>query len=153
MDIVDASVIVRNNKAYIPTVADAEGAYIDIEPVSIVNLSLQELVKVLLRVHNKGNPKIPLPPGGKFYNLPKPDPVLKAAKVGSWKKLAQGGASYSITWRSENVIMYISKNDKKGRFVWDHPAKTKVFPPDVSMKEVVQAIIDDVNSRPELKQP
>jgi hypothetical protein len=147
------SVIVRAGKAYVPTVGDAEIAHVDTEPVYSSSLSLEELTGILEKAYRNGNPKVPRPPGDKLYNLPKPYPLLKAAKVGSWKKLAEGGAAYDITLRSEDVILYISKNDKKGRFLWDHPDKTKVFHPEVSMKEVVQAILDDVNSRPELRQP
>jgi hypothetical protein len=80
----------------------------------------------------------------------RPGLIPSAAGVSSWKKLAQGGASYSIQWRKDSTItLFISRLDKKGRFEWD-PARTRTFAGDTPLRTVVEAILEDVRSRPEL---
>jgi hypothetical protein len=146
-----ASVYVRRDKAYVPTLARTDvGVYLTVDPVYTVSLSVDELAQAIERVLSAGNPRIPHPTLDKIDHLPQP--VLKAAKVGSWTKLAQGGTSYSILMHPEGATLYFSKLDEKGRFVTDI-SKTRQFPPATDVRDIVQAILDDVHSRPELQNP
>jgi hypothetical protein len=144
-----SSVFVRQGKAYVPTVGDTGTLDMITGPVYTVNLSVEELTEVLEKVFRAGNPKIPQPTRYEMEH-PRDDPLLKAAKVSSWKKLAQGGAAYGILWRSNDVTLDMSRPSSK--FEWD-ASKPRHFPPDVDMWEIAQTILDDVHSRPELQSP
>jgi hypothetical protein len=146
---VSLSVFSRQGKAYVPTVGDTGTLDMITGPVYTVNLSVEELTEVLEKVLRAGNPKIPQPTRYEMEH-PRNHPLLKAAKVGSWKKLAQGGASYGISWRSNGVTLDMSRPNSK--FEYD-ASKIRHFPPNVDMREIAQAILDDVHSRPELQSP
>jgi hypothetical protein len=147
--IVSTSIYIRQGKAYVATVGDCEIANIVTEPIYIVNLSLDYLTEAIEKIFRAGTPNLPRPPGDKLYNLPKPDPLLKAAKVSSWKKLAQGGTVYGIDWYSHEIVLTFYKNDEKGRFVPDMP-KELHFPVGTDISRIVHTILNDVHSRPEL---
>jgi hypothetical protein len=147
-----ANVIVRQGKAYIPTTAQIEGemagAYLDIEPIYVTNLTLDELTEALERVVATGNPKVPTPTLEeleRYYSKLVP----RAAGVKSWKALARGGASYAIEWQRDKIVLYMSQLDKKGRFV-DDPGKRREFPSGTDIRTIAEVILEDVNSRPEL---
>lgn len=144
------TIIVRDGKAYIPTEAKTDlGVYIMTSPVYTISLDIDnnELTNAIERVLKAGNPKIPHPTLYEMDHLPQP--VLKAAGVKSWKKLAEGGTSYSIIFGKEKISLYFSKHDKKGRFTTDI-LKTRHFPVNTEIKIIVQIILDDFHSRPEL---
>jgi hypothetical protein len=63
--------------------------------------------------------------------------------------LAKKGASYSIVWGPDEITLYISRLDKKGRFETD-PTKTAKFAKGTSLETIVETILADVRSRPEL---
>jgi hypothetical protein len=147
--IVSVEVYIRQGKAYVATIGDCEIAHIVTEPIYIVNLMLYELAEAIEKVFRAGTPKLPRPSGDKLYNLPKPDPLLRAAKVSSWKKLAQGGTAYDISWYSQRIIISFFKNDEKGRFVTDKP-KERHFTAETDIQQIAQVILEDVLSRPEL---
>jgi hypothetical protein len=147
--IVSVDVYIRKGKAYVATIGDCEIADIVTEPIYTVNLNTDELVEAIEKIYQAGTPKLPRPPGDKLYNLPKPDPLLKAAKVTSWKKLAQGGTVYGITWYPKEILLTFYKNDEKGRFVPDI-AKERHLAIGTSVNQIAQVILEDALSRPEL---
>ena len=56
------NVIVRGNKAYIPSFGKTPaGFYMSIEPVYVVNLEVQEIVGALEKLIAAGVPRIPQP--------------------------------------------------------------------------------------------
>jgi hypothetical protein len=146
---VSVDVYVRKAKAYVATIGDCVISSVVTEPIYVVNLSLDELVEAIEKVYRSGTPKLPRPPGDKLYNLPRPDPLLKAAKVSSWKKLAQGGTAYDISWFSRDIIISFFKHDEKGRFVTDMP-KERHFPIGTDIRQIAQVILEDALARPEL---
>lgn len=77
------------------------------------------------------------------------DPMLKVTGTKTWKQMARSVASYSILWHDDEVTLYFSKLDKKGRFETDED-KTRVFPASVSLDEIVEAILEDVKMREKL---
>ena len=141
-------VIVRQGRAYIPTTARTpKGLMVAINPIYTVECNLENLVQIMERMEVVGNPQIADLDWEAFHRH---DPTLQAAKVRSWKELAQGGASYTIEWLpGEEITLYTSMLDKRGRFV-DDPAKTRTFPPNTPTSVVVGAIWSDICSRPEL---
>jgi hypothetical protein len=139
-----AGIIIRGGKGYITTKAVSDqGAVIGIDPVYIVNITSDELTERLSKMRSSGNPQIPHPKDLSVI----PQVTLKAAKVKSWNKMSQNAAAYSIVWRFQDVILDISKPNSK--FDWDI-TRTRHFPPNTDIREVVQAILDDVKNRPEL---
>jgi hypothetical protein len=148
MDIGTVSIYVRKGKAHIPTLAKTEtGVYLTIDPVYTIDLNVDNLTTAINIVRKAGNPRIPHPTRDEIIRLPQP--VLKASKVNSWKKMAEGGTSYTISFETENIVLYFTKLDEKARIISD-TSKTLQFPPGTSIKDIVQAILDDVQSRPEL---
>jgi hypothetical protein len=147
--IVSVDVYVRKGKGYVATIGDCEIADIVTEPIYYVNLTLDELAEAIEKVYRAGKPKLPRPPGNKLYNLPKPDPLLKTIKVSSWKKLAQGGTAYDISWYSQGIILTFFKHDEKGRFVTDM-SKKHHFLVGTDVRKIAQVILEDALSRPEL---
>lgn len=148
--VVGVDAIVRRGKGYIPTQGQAEaGFHIGIEPVYIVDLDVEELRRAFERVTAAGHPKVPTPTQEEWRT--RADPILKAAGVRSWYELAKGGASYTISWEENAITLYISRLDRKGRFEVD-PAKTRVFPEGTPLRTLVEAILDDIRSRPELSE-
>ena len=148
--VVGVDVIVRRGKGYIPTQGQTEaGFYVSIEPVYIVDLDVKGLMHAFERVIAVGHPKVPTPTQQEWRT--RADPVLKAAGVRIWYELAKDGASYTISWEENAIALYISRLDRKGRFVVD-PAKTRVFSGDTPLRILVEAILDDTRSRPELSE-
>jgi len=123
------------------------GGYLAIEPVFTADLTVDSLTAAFEQVIAAGHPQIPTPTKEEMQR--RKDPILKAAGVSSWKRLAQGGASYTIEWKEDTITLYISRLDRKGRFEVD-PAKTRTFAQDTSLRTIVEAILEDVRSRPEL---
>lgn len=143
-----AGAIVRRGKAYLAVEAHMEGGgYLSIEPVFTADLTVDSLTAAFEQVIAAGHPKIPALTGEEIDR--RKDPILEAAGVRSWKELAKGGADYTIVWEEDTITLYISRLDRKGRFEVD-PAKTRTFAKDTPLRTIVEAILEDVRSRPEL---
>lgn len=123
------------------------GPYVLVEPIYVVNLGVQEIAEALEKVINTGHPTFPSLTREEWQK--RKDPVLKAAGVKSWKALARNGASYTLEWSQDTITLYVSRLDRQGRFETD-PAKTRTFPKQTSLETIIEAILDDVRSRPEL---
>jgi hypothetical protein len=143
-----ASIVIRQSKGYLPTLGQIEGGpYMAIEPVYTVNLTVDELTDAFEKVIAAGHPQIPEPTKEEMQR--RKDPILKAAGVKSWKALAKCGATYSIEWGEDFITLYISRLDRKGRFEVD-PTKTRTFSKGTPLRTIVEAILEDAHSRPEL---
>jgi hypothetical protein len=123
------------------------GPYVLIEPIYVVNLAPQEIVEALKKAINTGHPAFPSLTREGWQK--RKDPVLKAAGVKSWKELARDGASYTLEWSEDTIRLYVSRLDQRGRFETD-PAKTRTFPKRTPLETIVEAVLDDIRSRPEL---
>ncbi len=151
-----ASVYVRQGKAYVVTRAlistgDYAGMYKIVEPVFTVSLEIDELSQALERVIGAGLQEIPSPSREEMMHPDnKKDPLLRAARVGSWRKLYQGCAAYGVTLYEDELELTFWKPEQKGRgFIPD----TYRFSPGTDIKEIAKAILDDARSRPELTAP
>ncbi len=151
MAIQSASVFVRQGKAYLPVVAQTEaGLFMGIEPVYTTVLTLEALVATLEKVLAAGHPRIPHPAWEEWRRLSRKDPVLRAARVKSWREFSQHSAVYTIEWTEQAVNVYISQLDHLGRTEYAS-AKKLSFTKDTALRTIVEAILEDVGSRPELQ--
>ena len=137
-----ASVVIHRNKAYVPMNARMEsGVYLLEEPIIAADLTVDDLNDALQRIRELGNPVVHTPD-----IKTRRDPLLLATRARSWKQLAREGAAYGFDWTDKEVRLDMSKVDRQGRFV-DDPDKTRRFPPDVPMREIAEAILQDWHSR------
>lgn len=138
-------VIIYRNKAYVPTTAQMEaGPYWAVAPVHSSNLTVEELAQIIEMATKTGNPIVPTPTREEFQRHR--DPILEAIGLKSWKNLAKDGASYGIEFQDDQVTLYTSKVDNKGRFVHD-PTKTQQLQKDVDIRDIASIIIADWNAR------
>jgi len=121
----------------------------DVEPVYIAKLSAEELRSAIEKVLAAGHPRLPDPTQEDMRR--RKDPVLAATRARTWKELARTGAAYTIDWTDKEVRVDMSRLDKQGRWEWD-PAKTRIFPLDTPLPDIIAVILEDMRSRPELWQ-
>lgn len=148
MKLTVVGIYVWRGKAYLPVQAQFEsGVFVDIEPVYVTGLSLEELLSAVRKVLAAGHPRLPDPTREEMQQ--RRDPVLAATKARSWKELARTGAAYTIGWTDKEIRMDMSRLDRKGRWEYD-PKKMRTFPPDSPLQDVVAVILEDVRARQEV---
>jgi hypothetical protein len=142
---------VWRGKAYLPTIARSEsGKYLDMEPVYIADLTVSDLAKAIQAVKDTGHELVP-DPKTRQELLAHESPILAATGARSWKELAQTGANYSIDWTENEIRIDMSRLDEEGRWESD-PNKVRILLPDTPLEVVVEIILDDVKTRPEVFQ-
>jgi hypothetical protein len=140
-----AGILIRQGKAYLPTQSKVgTGTFIEVEPVLVADITVEDLLSALDRLSAAGHP--PGPAMTREFWQQRNDPVLAATGAKSWKKLAKDSASYSIEWSQGGITLYMSRLDKKGRFEED-TGKTRLFDPDISLEVILEIILEDVVSR------
>ena len=145
MDFRTVSILVWQKKAYIPETAFyGSGIIALVEPVHIVELSLEPLVAAVREARDAVHERLPTPTAEEARK--RKDPVLKYTGAKSLKELAKTGAGYSIDWTPTEIRIDMSRLDKKGRFETDSE-KTRIFPPDTPLETLVTVVLDDVRSR------
>ena len=138
-------VFIHKARAYVPTVARLEtGLYQQIAPVHTANLTVDELTEALEQAVAAGHPRLPLFSEEELKRYR--NPLLKAAGVRSMKALIECGASYTIEWAGDAVMLYLSARDKKGQFIYGPEIR---FPLDSSVRPIAKAILEDVSKHPE----
>ncbi len=144
-----ATIIIRRGRAYIPVNARVEdgGPFVNVEPVTVVDLNAIEIADALEAVASRGHPTIPSIPRDD-WKLRK-DPLLRAVGVSSWSKLASDSASYGIGWSSSGVTIYLHSLDKKGRFSFDQN-RIHFLAGTPSMIDIAYVVIEDARKLPEL---
>lgn len=144
-----AEITVRKNKAYLATWGQIEnnGPLIAIEPVHIVNLSKDEVIQAVQTVLDFGHPQLPERSQEDVKQHQKK--ILKAYKVKSWKGLYKQAASYSIVWAEDKIDLYIAHPDKKGQMS-SQPTDQKSFAFNKPLEEIVDVILEDIATVPEL---
>lgn len=148
MEIETISIYVWHGKAYLPVLGQFKsGIFAVIEPVYIANLNSEELVSAIQKVRLAGHPLLPETTREEWQR--RQDPILSATEAGSWMELARSGASYGVSWTNHEVRLDMSRLDKKGRWEND-PIKVRIFPPDKPLQFIVEVILEDIESRPEL---
>lgn len=142
------SFVVYRGKAYLPVQARFEsGIWVGVDPVFTAELKADELVAAIRKVIEAGHQTLPDPTREEWQK--RKDPVLAATKTRSWKALARNGASYGIDQLNDKIRVDMSYTDKKGRWQND-PEKVRIFPKDTPLEEIVEFILADARSRPEV---
>ncbi len=140
---------VWRGKAYLPTQAKFEsGIFVDTEPVHVADLIVDKLIQAIQAVKDAGHELLPDPRTREEF-LARKSPVLTATGARSWKQLAQRGANYSIGWTENEVRIDMSRLDRKGRWEYDSE-KVRILPPDTPLEEIVEIILEDTKTQPEL---
>lgn len=142
-----ANVYIRNNKAYVPATAQLEaGPYMQVAPVCITNLDVEEVTQALEAVFSLGYPVIPTPTREEMAK--RVDPLLAATGVRSWKALARDSLAYGINWTDDNLAIYLPEIDSKGRFAALTTSSPMIkLPASTSIRQLAIAILNDVTSR------
>jgi hypothetical protein len=139
---------IRQGKAYLPTQAQTEAGYfMGIEPIHIAELTKDDLQIAIEKTLAAGHPKVATPTRNDFRN--RKDPLLKAAKVRSWKEFERNAIAFGITWIADTIILDIS--DESTEFQYDLKKQRK-FPLNASLSMIVEIILEGIKSRPELTQ-
>lgn len=142
-------IYVWRSKAYVPTQARYEsGIFVDVEPVYIAALITDQMTQAVQAVKDAEHIRLPDPETREEF-LRRKDPVLAATKARSLKELAQKGASYTVGWTENEVRIDMSRLDKRGRWEYD-PEKVQTLPPDTPLEKIVEIILEDIKTRPEL---
>jgi hypothetical protein len=146
MEVSVASIVIWSGKAYMPIMGRTDsGLFVDTEPVLVCDLSIDKMTENLNKVREAGHPQIHIKsPDERKQHI---DLMLKVTGAKSWKELARSGFAYSIGWDEKDVLIEMSRLDKKGRWEYD-PEKTRRLPLDTSLKDLIETILDDVRSRP-----
>jgi len=148
---VSIGIIVRSRKAYLPTrcFEERHKLYFSCEPVLVVDLIFSALVEAVQKKLEEGNPPIEVPNLQWFLKRKKVPPEAKAAGFRSWRSFVKKARSYSINFLEDKTLVTMSGPSKGGWLVAD-PKKTREFPPDTPLEEVVRVIWEDICSTPEL---
>jgi hypothetical protein len=142
-----SGIYVWGGKAYLPAQAQYEsGIYVDVEPVYIIDIQADTLKQAIQNVKVARHARIPDPKSREEF-LERKSPILSATGARNWKQLAKSGACYDISWSEKEVRINMSRLDKKGRWEYD-PSKVRILPPDTSLEEIVEIILDDLKTRP-----
>jgi hypothetical protein len=143
------SIVVYRGKAYLPVLARFEsGIWVLMEPVFAAELKVDELIAAIRKVIEAGHQTLPDPTREEWQK--RKDPTLAATRARSWKALARNGASYGIDQTNATIRVDMSYTDKKGRWQND-PEKVRVFPRDTPLEKIVEIIVEDIRSRPEVQ--
>lgn len=147
--IISADLFIKNNKAFIPTIAEVKdkyGSYL-MAPVQTCSLDLKELSTELKKALYKEKILISPKQRDELLELKKKrkDPLLKILNSSSWRNLAQTSALYSIQPDKEETEwnIYLSEFSKRGAY-----RKLRNFPIDTPIEELVKFILDDVKKFP-----
>lgn len=141
---------VRNGKAIIPTVAmTEEGFYLDIEPVSVVNLSDKQLLREkLLSAIESENRQIPTPERAEEPG----SVVLEKVSVKRWDVFERQSVLFTIHSGPNAITLYETGRSQSG--MWTRQSdEDKKFVPDTPLLEIVDAVIASIESHPELRKP
>jgi len=143
-----ASIYICNDDIYLPTLIryDTEQA-IEGEPVFHCKPEKTQVVDVLKKVLETQQPRIPHP-GTEAMNeiFKSPSVMLKATKKKSMKAFAKDYDSFMIVWNTEEIIIWTSQLDKKGRYEFPNSLKTK-FPKETTLDELVDFVLQTYKDR------
>lgn len=141
-------IYVYRGRAYIPMQVEAEGGILlDTDPVLVVHLELNELVQAAEQLLESGHPRIITPSRQEMKAHARV--ALRATKTHSWAELGRDGTAYNLVWEEDKTLVIMHRPDKKGRWEPD-PLRSRQLPPDTSIQDIVQVILDDVRLRPDL---
>lgn len=126
----------RDGIVYVPTVGKRGGAYVTMEPVSVVPVADSEgLRRAFAEAIDKGNPPLPLLKGER------PAPImLKYTRTKSWPAFVRNTRTWNIEVIDDRpqIVGHLSRPD--GGWAEDHDHKIK-FPPETDLEAVIDRLI------------
>ena len=141
------SILVWKGNVYIPTMAPFEyGGWVSVDPVIITKPNFDDLIPAINEITEKNLNQLTLQTDDIKDLI---DPLLHATNAKSWHQLAETGAAYLIDRDDDQIIVNITLPGKKHKFQFDNE-KTEILPPDTSLENILEIILDDIHSRPEL---
>lgn len=146
MDIRLAAITIWNGKAFVASEGRyRNGIFTNIEPVHVVNPTLNELVPVVQAILS--TEPILLPDPTREEIRARQDLLPRVTGARTWKRLGQKGISYVIEQSPKGVLLEMSRLDAKGHWEFD-PGKRRNFAPDTDLMTVIQAVLNDLETRP-----
>jgi hypothetical protein len=146
MEIRIAQIIVWDGRAFVPSKGRyRNGIFASVEPVHVVGPAQAELVPVVRTILSAEPILLPDPTSEEVKVQQELLPRVTGAR--SWKRLCQKGISYVIEVSATGVRLEISRLDEKGRWEFD-PNKRTQFPPSSDIAVVIQAVLNDLATRP-----
>ncbi len=135
-----ANIMIRENKAYLPTIAKLEGSgHMITEPVYSTEVNVTEITEALKKLIDAGHSKIE---SFSEYKATHPnDPVLKATGAKSWLQMAKNTKAVAIIWNDDNIQVIPSKLDKRSRFVNDYDREKK-FSKETSLEDIIDFVLN-----------
>jgi len=131
--------VVREGKAYVPTVAKTEaGFYMGIEPVEVVDtVDRREVENAVMRAIARGNPVVPTPTRDSYP----PSPLLKAANVRSLSALEKSAQTWKLskTGGAYEIVLY--KRAKPAGALEDRQ-RTELVPDSEPLPVVVHRLVE-----------
>jgi hypothetical protein len=140
------NLLLRNGTVYLPTMGKmGEGFYRGIEPVAVVAAqNVPELRAALIAAIARGNPVVPML---KRRDWPLPV-VLKYAGVKNWSAFERGLRIWDI--EEKDGVARVVENIKSDNRMWvENPEQAVTFQPDVSTDNVVDRMIEILQSAAE----
>jgi hypothetical protein len=145
MDIRIAAITIWNGKAFVASEGRyGNGIFTNIEPVHVVNLTLNELVPVVRAVLSTEPTLLPDPTPEEIRA--RQDLLPKVTGARNWKQLGQKGISYVIEHSPKGILLEMSRLDAKGRWEFD-PDKRRNFALSTDLTIVIQAVLSDLETR------
>lgn len=146
MDIRLVAITIWNGKAFVASEGRyRNGIFTNIEPVHVVNPTLSELVPVVQAVLS-AEPTL-LPDPTREAVKARQDLLPRVTGARSWKRLGQKGISYVIEQSPKGILLEMSRLDAKGRWEFD-PDKRRNFALGTDLTTVIQAVLNDLETRP-----
>jgi hypothetical protein len=150
MDTKIAALIVWQGKGYVPAHGQVVngGPFAAVDPVFVIELDKDELLSAIRSAMAVGYPPLPNMTPKDWAN--RNDPILSATGARSWKELCRKGASYAITWSATYILLDMTRRDRNEKCEYDGERQRR-FPPGTDLEQIVDAILLDIETRPELK--
>jgi hypothetical protein len=146
MDIRIAAITIWNGKAFVASEGRyRNGIFTNIEPVHTVNPTLNELVPLVQAILSTEPTLLPEPTQEEIKA--RQDLLPRVTGARTWKRLGQKGISYVIEQSPKGILLEMSRLDTKGRWEFD-PNKRKNFTPGTDLTTVIQAVLNDLETRP-----
>jgi hypothetical protein len=146
------SIIVWEGKAYFPAQGQFEsGIRVDLEPVYIADLNVDDLVSAAKKVLAHGVEELPNLTRAEWQQWHRrKNPILAAAKASSWRAIVRKGTTYNIGWSDKGIRLDMALPGKGSGWEYD-AAKVRIFPPETPLAVIMTVVLEDIRSRPELR--
>jgi hypothetical protein len=151
-------IYVRQARAYLPTMfrIEKQRLWFRRDPVLVVDPTSDALATAIERIRDNENHPIELPDDPSelrawLHDSAKSTPEPRAAGVKSWKAFGQNARAYTVVWTEDQILVQMSGpfDNNDSSFPWD-PAKTKWFSLGTPISTIVDMLVQDMRSIPEL---